>query len=68
MLVDAAEMVFNRDKNSVEARGDVQIFYQGRGLQADKVIYDRANKRVFAEGRVKITERTAPSPMPTRPS
>lgn len=57
MLVDAAEMVFNRDKNSVEARGDVQIFYQGRGLQADKVIYDRANKRVFAEGRVKITER-----------
>ncbi len=57
MLVDAAEMVFNRDRDSIEARGDVQLFYQGRALQADKVIYDRAAKRVFAEGRVKITER-----------
>ncbi len=57
MLVDAAEMAFDRNKDTVEARGDVQIFYQGRALQADKVIYDRKTRRVFAEGRVKITER-----------
>jgi LPS-assembly protein len=57
MLVDAAEMVFDRNRDALEARGDVQLFYQGRVLQADKVIYDRRTKRVYAEGRVKITER-----------
>lgn len=57
MLVDAAEMVFDRDRNAVEARGDVQLFYQGRRLQADRVIYNRGTRRVFAEGRVKIIER-----------
>jgi LPS-assembly protein len=56
MLVDAAEMRFDRDKDVVEARGEVQLYYQGRILQADKVIYDRKTKRVFAEGRVKLTE------------
>jgi LPS-assembly protein len=34
----------------------VQLFYQGRILQADRVIYDRANKRVFAEGHTKLTD------------
>lgn len=56
MLVDAEEMRFDRDKDIVEAHGAVQLFYQGRILQADKVIYNRKTKRVFAEGRVKLTE------------
>ncbi len=57
MLVDAAEMVYDRNNDAMEARGNVQLFYQGRTLQADKVIYNRTAKRVLAEGRVKITER-----------
>jgi len=56
MVVNANEMVYNRDRESVEARGNVQIYYRGRVLQADRVIYNRGNGRVFAEGRVKITE------------
>ncbi|MBM3609276.1 MAG: LPS-assembly protein LptD, partial [Alphaproteobacteria bacterium] len=56
MLVDAQEMRFDRDKDIVEAHGEVQLYYQGRVLQADKVIYNRKTSRVFAEGRVKLTE------------
>ena len=56
MLVNAREMLFNRDNNTVEARGDVQIYYQGRAIQADFVRYDRTANRVFAEGNVKLTE------------
>ena len=57
LLVQAKEMVYDRNKNSVEARGDVQLYYQGRVLQADHVTYDRDHNRVFAEGHAKLTER-----------
>lgn len=56
MLVKSTEMVYDRDHDTVEARGDVQIYYQGRVLQADKVRFDRKANRVSAEGRVKLTE------------
>lgn len=56
MLIEAKELVYNNDKNTVEASGDVQIFYQGRTLEADRVIYNRATKRVFAEGNARLTE------------
>ena len=35
LLLQAEEMLFDKDKNTVEARGKVQIYYQGRALQAD---------------------------------
>ncbi|MCA0401483.1 MAG: LPS-assembly protein LptD [Proteobacteria bacterium] len=56
MLVDAREVVYDRDKDRVSASGNVQIYYQGRTLEADRVTYDRANKRVFAEGNARLTE------------
>jgi LPS-assembly protein len=56
MLVEAKELVYDRDKDTVEARGDVQIYYQGKVLEADKVIYDRKTKRLYAEGNAKLTE------------
>ncbi len=56
MVVNAAELVYDQKKDSVSAQGNVQIYYRGRVLQADRVIYNRSTKRVFAEGRVKITE------------
>ncbi|HRE20422.1 MAG TPA: LPS-assembly protein LptD, partial [Rhabdaerophilum sp.] len=56
MLVDAKEVVYDRDRDLVSAVGDVQIYYQGRVLEADRVTYDRKNKRVYAEGNARMTE------------
>jgi LPS-assembly protein len=57
LLVDADEIVYNRDDQSITARGGAQLYYQGRALQADRVVYDQRTKRVNAVGRVKLTER-----------
>lgn len=56
MVVDARELVYDNRNNSVSAVGDVQILYQGRTIEADKVTYDRASKRVIATGNARITE------------
>src|SRR5260370_20146029 len=40
----------------VAAVGNAQLYYQGRVLEADKVIYDRNSKRVYAEGHAKMTD------------
>ena len=40
----------------MSAEGNVQLYYQGRVLEADKVIYNRKTNRVFAEGNAKLTE------------
>src|SRR6478735_7147355 len=56
LLVDAKEIIYNNDKNTIAASGDVQLNYQGRSLQADRVIYDRNTGRVYAEGHAKLTD------------
>ncbi len=56
MVVDARELVYDKDKNTVSAVGDVQILYQGRTIEADRVVYDRISKRVVANGNARITE------------
>jgi LPS-assembly protein len=56
MLVNADQLNYDRDKNTVTASGNVQIYYQGRILQADRVIYDRTADRVYAEGHSKLTD------------
>ncbi|MBV9704405.1 MAG: LPS-assembly protein LptD [Methylobacteriaceae bacterium] len=56
MLVEAKELIYNRDNDTVTASGDVQIYYQGKVLEADRVVYDRKAKRVYAEGNAKLTE------------
>ena len=56
LVIDADELVYDRDKNIVSANGSVQLFYQGRVLQADHVVYNRATKRVYAEGHAKMTD------------
>src|SRR5919112_4731105 len=50
LLVDAKEIIYDNDKNTIAASGDVQMNYQGRTLQADRVTYDRNTGRVHAEG------------------
>lgn len=57
MVVEAQELVYDETKNTVAAKGDVQIYYKGRILQADRVVYDRNTEHVFAEGHAKLTER-----------
>jgi LPS-assembly protein len=57
MAVEARELVYDENRNTVAAQGDVQIYYKGRLLEADKVIYDRKTGRVLAEGHVRETER-----------
>jgi LPS-assembly protein len=56
MLVDAREIVYDRDRDRVSAVGNVQIYYQGRVLEADRVTYDRKTKRIFAEGNARLTD------------
>lgn len=58
LLVDAKEIIYNNDNNTIAAAGDVQMNYQGRTLQADRVIYDRNTGRVFAEGNARLTDST----------
>jgi len=56
LLVDAKEIIYNNDNNTISAAGDVQMSYQGRVLQADRVTYDRNTGRVFAEGNARLTD------------
>ncbi len=57
MVVEARELVYDEDKNTVTARGAAHIYYKGRLLEADRVIYDRKTDRVYAEGNARLTER-----------
>ncbi|GEO15836.1 LPS-assembly protein LptD [Microvirga aerophila] len=56
LLVDAKEILYNNDANTIAASGDVQMNYQGRTLQADRVTYDRNTGRVYAEGNARLTD------------
>lgn len=54
MVVRAGEIVYDYDRNTVSAAGDVQVYFDGRTLQADRVVYDRATSKVHAEGNVRL--------------
>jgi LPS-assembly protein len=56
MLVQAREIDYDYANHRVAAVGDVQIYYGGSTLEADKVIYDQTTKRLHAEGNIRLTE------------
>ncbi|WP_375464014.1 LPS-assembly protein LptD [uncultured Methylobacterium sp.] len=56
LLVEADELIYDNDKNTVTARGNAELHYGPRTLQADRVRYDRASSRVFAEGNARLTD------------
>ena len=56
MVVEAKVLVQDDNKNTVTAKGDVQIYYKGRTLEADEVVYDRNANRVRAIGHARLTE------------
>ena len=56
LYLEADQLVYDKDHNTVTAVGGVVLYYKGRVLQADRVIYDRVAKRVKADGRAKLTD------------
>ena len=56
MLVRAVEINYDYSNERVSAVGNVQIYYSGTTLEADRVIYDQKTKRVHAEGNVRLSE------------
>lgn len=56
MQVNAGQLVYDERTERVSARGNVQIYYDGRTIEADTVTYDRRTNRVRATGHVRITE------------
>ena len=56
LVVEANELVYDKDHNTISAVGGVELYYKHRVLQADRVIYDRTTKRLYAEGRAKLTD------------
>jgi LPS-assembly protein len=56
MLVQANEIRYDYTNLQVSAVGNVQIYYNGATIEADKVIYDQRTKRLHAEGNARLTE------------
>ena len=50
MLVEANELVQNSNDNTVSASGNVRIYYEGRTLEADRVVYDKSDQAPRRDG------------------
>ncbi|MCX5493210.1 LPS-assembly protein LptD [Kaistia dalseonensis] len=58
MLLESDQLVYDYDKSTVAAVGGVKMYYDGYTLEADRVTYDQKNRKMTADGRVKIVDRT----------
>jgi LPS-assembly protein len=58
LLLQADQIVYDGDNQTVAAVGNVEIVDQGRILNADKVTYDQKNDKVTADGHVSVTDTT----------
>jgi len=56
LLLEADELRYNFDRDTISAIGNVQIYYGGNTVEADQVEFDRANNRLRAKGNVRLTE------------
>jgi LPS-assembly protein len=56
MLVQAVEVDYDYNNSRVSAVGNVQLFYNGTSVEADKVVYDQKTKRLYAEGNIRLTD------------
>ena len=56
MLLEADELIYNRDVKTISAVGGVRIEYDGNQLVAKKVTYNQATGRLLAEGNVEIIQ------------
>jgi LPS-assembly protein len=58
ILLQADQVVYDGDAQTVSAQGHVEIVDQGRILDADKVTYDQKTDQVTADGHVTVTDTT----------
>lgn len=58
MLVEADQLVYDYDHNTVSAVGNVKIYYSGYTLEAERVTYNKPSRRLTASGNVKLTDPT----------
>jgi LPS-assembly protein len=56
MLVESNQLVYDYDRNTVAAVGNVKIYYAGYTLEAEKVSYNKGNGRLIATGNVKLVD------------
>jgi LPS-assembly protein len=56
MLVQAVEVDYDYNNSRVSAVGNVQMFYNGTSVEADRVVYDQKTRRLHAEGNVRLTD------------
>ena len=55
-VIDADEVEYAQEQDLVIAKGNVEIFKNEYLLKADKVIYDKANNKVYAVGNVYVLD------------
>jgi LPS-assembly protein len=58
MLVEADQLVYDYDHDTVSAVGNVKIYYSGYTLEAERVTYNKPSRRLTASGNVKLTDPT----------
>lgn len=56
MLVQASEVNYGYNNKRVAAVGNVQMYYNGTTVEADRLVYDQDTKRLRAEGNVRMTD------------
>jgi LPS-assembly protein len=56
LLLEANELRYDFDRDVISAVGNVQIYYGGNTVEADRVDFDRRNGRLRANGNVRLTE------------
>ena len=66
------ELVIQSDKQSeinevIYAEGNVSVSYRGKILQADKLTYDKLNKKISSSNPIIVITGTAPQPGTTFP-
>ncbi|WP_244301519.1 LPS-assembly protein LptD [Stappia sp. P2PMeth1] len=58
LLLEADELRYDFDRDIISAVGNVQIYYGGNTVEAERVDFDRRNNRLRASGNVRLTEPT----------
>ncbi len=66
VVINANELVYDRERGTVTARGNVVIFQGDRVVLADEVVFDQRANRVIATGNVTLTEPGAPTVFASR--
>ncbi len=56
MLLQADQLVYDFDHEVVTAIGNVQIYYHGYALDADRVTYDQKSGRLIATGGIRMLQ------------